>query len=143
TQAVVSPDGQLLAAVIDFGGVGIWDLSTAKIKTTIKGQAEGVLAVAFSPDGKRLAAGNTKDTFSLWELASRRERTLGGHGSTVFAVAFSHDGTLLASGSRDRTVKVWDVARGAQIATLTGPRAAVTSVVFSSDGRLLAAAISD
>ena len=56
-------------------------------------------SVAFSPDGKILAAGSADDTIRLWDVATRRPLgpPLTGHTDTVNRVAFSPDGTILAS----------------------------------------------
>ena len=68
-------------------------------------------AVAFSPDGKRLASASWDQTLKVWDVTTGEEvLTLKGHGSTVNAVAFSPDGRRIASASSDKTVKVWGPA---------------------------------
>ncbi|WP_206061972.1 WD40 repeat domain-containing protein [Nonomuraea basaltis] len=103
--------------------------------------------VAFSPDGKTLAAGTSDGPVLLWDIATRRRTaTLTGHtGSSahVFSVAFSPGGRLLASGSGDNTVRLWNVSSGRPTATLTGHTAPVNSVAFSPDGKTLASSSSD
>jgi WD40 repeat protein len=109
------------------------------------GHAGGVSRVAFSPDGRWLAAGNWVDgTVKLWEIETGRElRALRGHRSRVEAVVFSPDGRFLASASSDKTVKLWDVSTGQQLRTFTGHKGWVTAVAFSPDGRLLASGSHD
>ena len=69
---------------------------------------EGVLAVAFSPDGTQLASAGVDRTVRIWESATGAAvRTLTGHTSRVSAVAFSPDGTLLASAGNDLKVRLW------------------------------------
>src|SRR5262249_25443770 len=58
------------------------------------------------------------------------------------AVAVSADCALLAS-TADRDVKLWDVARGTELATLTGHKGLVDGLAFSPDGRTLATACRD
>ena len=63
--------------------------------------------MAFSPDGRTLAAANG-DIVQLWDVATgQATATLFGHTEHVWSVAFSPDGRTLASGSMDKTVRLW------------------------------------
>jgi tRNA A-37 threonylcarbamoyl transferase component Bud32 len=104
---------------------------------TLKGHTDRVLAVAFSPDGKRLASGSRDHTVRVWYAQTGQTAlTLTGHRSEVLSVAFSPDGKRLASAA-DHTVRVWDAQTGQEQLTLSEPRD-VKSVAFSPDGRCLA-----
>ncbi|THU76038.1 hypothetical protein K435DRAFT_879809, partial [Dendrothele bispora CBS 962.96] len=95
-------------------------------------------AVAFSPDGSRLASGLSK-TVRIWNTATGQEEAImEGHTGEVWSVAFSPDGTKLASGAPDRTVWIWNTATGQEEAILKGHQGGVLSVAFSPDGTQLA-----
>jgi len=113
---------------------------------TLGGHASIVYSVAFSPNGKTVAAGGGAfgwgrgdDTIKLWNVSDGSGMTLlKGHTEQIWAVAFSPDGKLLASGSLDKTVKLWDVASGRVLNTLSGHTEVVDAVAFSPDGKVLA-----
>jgi WD40 repeat protein len=101
-------------------------------------------AVAFSPNGKVLAAGTAEGQVRLWGVTDGQPLlTCEGHIGAVWSVAFSPDGRLLVSGSTDGTVRLWDVNTGQCLKTLVGHTQQVWSVAFSPDGRLLASGSND
>ena len=133
---VFSPDGTLASGSWD-GTAKLWNTQTRKqIATFPQGSADDrVVSVAFSPDGKILAAASY--TTGLWNVATKqRIATLRG-GGQPYSVAFSPDGTL-AIGLWNGAVELWNVATREQIATLKGHTRWVRSVSFSLDGMLLA-----
>jgi hypothetical protein len=70
-----------------------------------------VFAVAFHPDGTRLATAGQDQAVWLWDLERGEEvARLAGHTDYVWSLAFSPDGATLASGSGDFTVHLWDTA---------------------------------
>jgi WD40 repeat protein len=69
-----------------------------------------VAAVAFSPDGTRLATGSSDRSARVWDAATEQCLLEVRHDETVTAVAFSPDGTRLATGSSDKSVRIWSVA---------------------------------
>ncbi len=109
----------------------------------LKGHADAVYSVAYSPDGKYLATGSLDNTIKLWELATGKEvKSYGGqpgHQKMVLSVAFSPDGQMLASGSVDNTLKVWDVPLPSALRSLKTSGEA-TAVALTPDGTKLAIA---
>jgi hypothetical protein len=142
-------DGSALAVAASTPGgpheVGLYDFSAAGPgRGRVLGRTgDMVYALAFSPDGKLLAAAGYDRLIRLWDLAGQAmagPRVLKDHSDAVYGLAFSPDGALLASGAADRAVKVWDVATGQRLYTLGEPTDWVYAVAWSPDGRHLAAA---
>jgi WD40 repeat protein/transcriptional regulator with XRE-family HTH domain len=107
------------------------------------GFSDMVLSVAFSPDGKTLAAGSADDTVRLWDVATHQPigiPLINSPSTSVNSVAFSPDGKTLAAGSADGTIQLWDVATGRPIGVpfSNSPSPSVNSVAFSPDGTLAA-----
>lgn len=101
-------------------------------------KASGVLCVAFSPDGKRLASGHFC-TVKVWDATSGQETlTLTGHTSSVNSVVFSADGKRLTSAGEDG-VKFWDATNGHEVLTQT--LAGDCYIVLSPDGKRLASGV--
>jgi WD40 repeat protein len=102
------------------------------------------LSVAFSPDGRLLAMGDTKGEIHLWQVPEMRLLMSNqGHANVVFSVVFSPDSRSIASGSVDGTVKLWDCSTGQCLNVFQGHTSNVWSVVFSPDGQTLASCSAD
>jgi WD40 repeat protein len=100
-----------------------------------------VQALAFSPDGDRLASGAYREV-KLW----RRQRNVSSARWTLpqdatAALAVSADGKLAAIGDTQGTITVWDLATGQIAKTLAGHTAAVTAVRFSGADTLVSASL--
>lgn len=119
-------------------------------------------SVAYSPDGKILAAGGADNQIRLFNSATGQEiRRLKGHQprsyspprdpkrafdllvdsqgqGNVTTLAFSPDGKMLASGGWDELVRLWDVDSGTELRKMLAHKAMVARVAFSRDGTILA-----
>lgn len=105
----LSPDGQTLARS-DVGGVAVLDARTFERRFTLSAQSEGVSALEFAPDGRRLAAGYADGTIVVWDLASRGQaHTLHGHAKEVSDLGFRPDGSTLYSVAPDKLLLAWDL----------------------------------
>jgi WD40 repeat protein/tRNA A-37 threonylcarbamoyl transferase component Bud32 len=140
--------GNHVAAACADRQVKVWDLTTAKVVFARPGSQgepyQNAYVVAFSPDGRCVAAGS-EGVLNVWDWRNDQLlHTLPGHPNfRAFAVAFSPDGRRLASESDALTVKIRDAETGADLRTLTGHRFRVTAIAFSPDGRRLATASFD
>jgi WD40 repeat protein len=142
-----SPDGKYLASASrQDGTVRVWEAATSRQLHKLEGNTDThvIVQLAFSPDGRRLAAGSGEKFVKVWDSATGQELfTCKGHTGRVLGVAFSSDGKQLASASMDSTMKVWDAATGREVVSLQGHKGWVAGVVFSPDGRRLASAGTD
>jgi len=103
-----------------------------------------IFALAFHPDGKRIAAGTASGEIRLWNVQSGLPLMVyQGHTDWVRAVAFHPSEEIMASGSEDQTVRLWDSATGQCLKILQQHTNRVRSLAFSPDGKLLASGSED
>jgi len=143
----VSPDGRMLA-VGGYREVRLVDPVSGEALATLSGHADYVRSIAFSPDGKLLAAAGgapqSEGEIRIWDLQSHQLlKSLRGHKDCIYSVAWSPDGKLIASGSYDRMVKLWDASTGKELRNLQDHIDAVFAVSFNPSGTQLASASQD
>ena len=167
-----SPDGTRLVSATMEGQVQMWDAEMGieltslveqdpdgakhevkdggmRVKTSYK---DPIFVLAFSPNGKRLAAGSQKQ-IRLWNMGTgnwgkgissidnRKD------GREVFqgskALVFSPDSTVLVNGNRTGKIQLWDITTGDEPITLNGHMEGVETLQFSPDGNTLVSAAQD
>ena len=138
-----NPGGQRLASGGQEGEVRLWDVAAGReLHKLAAPGGNQVGAVAFSHDGKLLAAGF--EAIHLWDAATGQEAfALKGHTHYVNGIAFSPDGRLLVSVSDDQTIKVWDLAARREQRTIKGFGTEAYGVAVSPDGKSLATSHGD
>ncbi len=133
------------------GTLAVLDVSGATPKELAQEQihSAGVAAVAYSPDGSRLATVGGDGVLRIWNLNDSGQLTAlmkfesqPSSNETGFSplstVAFSPDGRFVAAAGADTSVRVWDLQTRSEVRDLRGSTDWVTSVAFSPDGRFLA-----
>lgn len=149
-----SPDGRWLAT----GGeenntVLLWNLETIRSETTpiaLSDHTGIILALAFSPDGGKLASSSDDNTVRIWDVQAAdpaaNPQVLSGHTGDVFALAFSPNNRWLASGSEDHTVLLWEIKSGEATSRpkiLAGHLSEIRRLAFSPDGNWMASGSED
>jgi WD40 repeat protein len=165
TTAAFSPDSQLVATgvVAATESLRLWDVSTGASRPALKGQSGWVTGLAFSADGRALAATTSDGAVTLWDTATsiqrlpapdgntlalsfgstvdlieptsgKRRARLGDHRDIVTALDFAPDSQTLATSSREGTIKFWDMASG-QLQTTARSDEPVWSVRYLPDGK--------
>ena len=105
-----SPDNKMLVASDTNQYIIFWDITNDQPFGRIKNERD-ILSIAYSPDGKSIAAGGWSELLSLRDLDSSPEKaqSLRGHSEQINSVAYSPDGKTLASGGLDSKVIIWDL----------------------------------
>ncbi|MGQ9699766.1 MAG: WD40 repeat domain-containing protein [Candidatus Bipolaricaulaceae bacterium] len=121
----------------------VWDVTTGQLLYELSEPVKGLMWLAFSPDGKLLAASLLDSrTIKLWDVASGEE--VHAISSPVQALAFSPDGKLLAGALhtlQDFRIKLWRVGTWEEVLVLPGHTDVVSALAFSPAGNFLALSI--
>jgi WD40 repeat protein len=131
----------------------LWDAATGKELRRFAGLMDKVKSVAFSPDGKTLAAASADGRIGLWQTATGRELLfIVAHPDHVEpnyrfppcpCVAFAPDGKTLASASMDRTIRLWDATTAKELGRFGSADGGFYTIAFAPDGRTLVSGSSD
>jgi WD40 repeat protein len=125
----LAPDGRILATGTDYTrrgagkvivGIHLWELASGQEVARLEGleEGEGLNNLAYSPDGRFLAAccnrspGSPRDQMiRIWDVMTGQVvRRFTGHLAPAWSAAFTSDGRSVISGGADGTALVWDVS---------------------------------
>jgi len=164
---IFSPQGNVLASGIGAGDIRIWDFTNNKFVTfftliedsslehsvievdpnnnNMIMPVPNIVSLAFSPDGKLLASGNSglKDGIPgrilIWDVFSGKQiRVIKGRGQLGPVIGFSSDGRNLISAWGGRTIQIWNVYTGEKLGEYLGHSSYIESMTISPNGKTLA-----
>jgi len=140
TALAVSPDGATVAVGLAHTyRIYLVDAAVGQRRTRLMSDEGAVFSLAYAPDGRLLAAGDTRGRVMLWEPEHpERPRILEGHTWPVYGLAFTPDGRRLVTASADKTARVWDVGTGRQLQVYEWHQHWVKCLALSPDGLTVA-----
>ncbi|HEY3787226.1 MAG TPA: serine/threonine-protein kinase, partial [Urbifossiella sp.] len=135
---ILAPNGKWAAScstrlTVQEMRVQLWDLASGtEHGRGLKGASDNYRSLAISPDGKRLAAGDSNRTIWVWtfEFAGMKPMQLHGHRGPVTGVAFARNADSLLSASDDGTVRQWDLTTGTEKGSLNALAGPIKSLAF-------------
>jgi mono/diheme cytochrome c family protein len=137
TALAYAPDNSLLA-VSGYHEVLLHKADGSGLVARLVGLSERIQSLAFSPDGKWLAAvGGSPGRFGevqVWDVARKRLKlSLPVGFDTLYGVSWSHDGTRIAFGCADNSVRAVEAKTGKQVLFQGGHDDWVFGTVFSRE----------
>jgi WD40 repeat protein len=112
----------------------LWDATTGKLITDVKGHTAAIYAASFSPDGNRLLTASGDSTAKIWDAFSGILLfDLKGHSASVYAALFCPDGKKIVTTASDQTVKLWDITSGKVVIDFKSKASLLPQ--FSPDGK--------
>jgi WD40 repeat protein len=161
-QVAYSPDSKMLA-VGEHSAVRLYDAATGKPGLVLEGHTSDINALAFSPDGKRIASLSGRQVarvidreaepgeIIVWDLQTKAKHVIKPYKQGGYAVAWSPDGSQLATGGivagADDKLKegesvealfVWDAKTGKLLRKIDTDQAGTALLAFNPDGKTIA-----
>lgn len=137
-------DGRLASCSQD-GSLRLWERDS--LSELARLETGAAYCLAWSPDGRELAAGTRAGEVQVWDAAGKRRITLENPtGSAVLCLSWSPEGGTIAAGEVEGAIRLWDRQTGRLRATLAGGSpgwGAANGAAWSPDGSELACAYHD
>jgi WD40 repeat protein len=148
-----SPDRTLVAAAGGDGTARLWEINhkPPRDRGSVQQHANPFRSLAFSPNGRLLAAGSATLNGFVWlyditDKTPKEAGVLRGAKGAIDALAFSPDSKLVAGAGEDRTLRIWEhgpTSRGDARAILPGHSGPIRALAFAPDGQGAATAARD
>ncbi len=123
----------------------LWNVASGERLDTFGQPLKEVYAVAFSPDGKRVAAGGVDNRIRVWQISPEGKENTNpivysrfAHEGAVVKLVYSADGKTMVSAGEDRTVKVWDAEKMSEKFELERQSDWAPALAISPDGKTIA-----
>ena len=97
-----------IMAIANQKNLGLWNTTTGIQEVALHDHNAKITAIAFSPDGTRMASGDANGTLLFWDAnTGQKLQELYGHFDYIQFLQFSPDGKTLVSRSADGTIRFW------------------------------------
>lgn len=132
-------------AVAHSRSISIWDPASSKKIAVMKGHADKVTSIDWSPNGQILASASLDMSIKLWN--SNQSTLLGtmqgdqqdyNGDKGVTCLKWSPDGSKVAAGGINGSIDIWGGSERKKIKSLSPHEYEVQSVAWSPDGRIIA-----
>jgi WD40 repeat protein len=136
----LSPDGSRLVSAAGVDGVTLWNVKQEPREVQLlSGGGYGTNRVAFSANGKWIAAGTREGMVRIWDAANAKEplHEWRAHLTEIFRLQFSPESNMLLTSAYDNVIRLWDVASSEKRLELPGHVGLIMSAVFTPDNSRL------
>ncbi len=126
------PKEPLCASAAEDGTIVIWNIDNGRAIRTFREGPEPCRAVAWSPDGRWIAAGHGKAIYLRDATSGETKAVLKEHKADVCSLCFAADGKMLAStaDSPDLSIVLWEVESGKKIGVVAKERVRIFQMAF-------------
>jgi WD40 repeat protein len=134
----ISRDGELVVSCSADQSLRVWDASSGRLRSQLRGHNGAVHAVAMSPDETFAVSSGADGTLRLWDIIGGRQlKQLTKFDATMYSIAIHPEGQLVAAAGADRKVHLLDMISGEELHTLSGHDDYIHCVAFDPSGERL------